>query len=509
MHLRTLLDGAAIDPAALVAVPDDRDWATVDVTDVVCDSRAARRGSLFCCIRGARADGHDHAPQAVAAGAVALVSEHRLRLGVPNVVVRSTAEVAGPLAASVQEHPSRALRVFAVTGTNGKTTTTYLLEAILAATEAASPAGARARASGRGVGVIGTVETRWPGTAEASPLTTPDACGLQALLARMRADGVTDVAMEVSSHALEQGRVLGCEFTAACFTNLSQDHLDYHGTMEAYAAAKRSLFTPRYTRVAVTNVSDDVGRSIASQAGELGLDVWTYGPHETSAHVTAIGASFTLHGLRCTISGARVPTPFDVEAPLVGAFNLENVLAAVTTALSAGVAPTTVAGALRSARPVPGRLEPVPNERGLHVFVDYAHTPDALARVLGALRAVAPAARLVVVYGAGGDRDRHKRPLMGRAVAGAADMAVLTSDNPRSEDPAAIAADVLHDLPQVHRPIVELDRRAAIARSLHEAQPGDVIVIAGKGHEHGQQIGDMIVPFDDVAVARELLGGAA
>ncbi|HEY1739687.1 MAG TPA: UDP-N-acetylmuramoyl-L-alanyl-D-glutamate--2,6-diaminopimelate ligase [Acidimicrobiia bacterium] len=506
MHLRALLDGAAIDRATLLSVPDDGDWEAVEVTDVACDSRAARRGSLFCCIRGRRADGHDHAPQAVAAGAVALVSEHRLRLGVPNVVVRSTADVAGCLAASLHGHPSRALRLLGATGTNGKTTTTYLLESIL-----------DAQARG-GVGVIGTVETRWTGHAEASSLTTPDACELQSLLARMRDDGVTDVAMEVSSHALHQGRVLGCEFTAACFTNLSQDHLDYHGTMEEYAAAKRSLFTPRYTNLAVTNIGDEVGRVIAAEARALGLDVWTYAPLDprspaaraprgSTPDVTAAHATFTLRSIQCTIAGARVAEPFAIEVPLVGAFNLENVLAAATTALAVGVPASVVASALRSAPPVPGRLQPVPNERGLHVFVDYAHTPEALTRVLAALRAVAPSsARLVVVYGAGGDRDRHKRPLMAMAVADGADTAVLTSDNPRSEDPAAIAAEVLRGAPGDRAPLVELDRRAAIALALREASPGDVVVIAGKGHEQGQTIGDAVLPFDDVAVARELLG---
>ena len=335
MHLRALLDGAAIDRAALLSVPDDGDWEAVDITDVACDSRAARRGSLFCCIRGRRVDGHDHAPQAVAAGAVALVSEHRLRLGVPNVVVRSTTEVAGRLAASLHGHPSRGMRVLGVTGTNGKTTTTYLLESILLASEDR-------------VGVIGTVETRWgrPKAAQASALTTPDACELQALLARMRADGVGGVAMEVSSHALHQGRVLGCEFTAACFTNLSQDHLDYHGTMEEYAAAKRSLFTPRYTHLAITNIDDAVGRTIAVDARALGLEVWTYARDDGTADVTATDASFDLHALRGTLTGARVAELVAFEVPLVGPFNLENVLAAATTALAVGVPAPVVARAL-------------------------------------------------------------------------------------------------------------------------------------------------------------------
>jgi UDP-N-acetylmuramoyl-L-alanyl-D-glutamate--2,6-diaminopimelate ligase len=490
--LRALLDGAAIDRTALLSVPEDGDWEAVEITDVACDSRAARRGSLFCCIRGRQVDGHDHAPQAVAAGAVALVSEHRLRLGVPNVVVRSTADVAGSLAASLHGHPSRAMRLLGVTGTNGKTTTTYLLESILAATADR-------------VGVIGTVETRWAGHTEASSLTTPDACELQALLARMRDDGVAGVAMEVSSHALHQGRVVGCEFAAACFTNLSQDHLDYHGTMDEYAAAKRSLFTPRYTNVAVTNVGDEVGRAIATDARALGLDVWTYA-RDGDADVIATDASFDLRSLRCTLTGTRVAEPCPIDVPLVGTFNLENVLAAATTALAVGIPVPVVARALGSVRSVPGRLEPVPNERGLHVFVDYAHTPEALTRVLAALRAVASSsARLVVVYGAGGDRDRHKRPLMGIAVADGADIAVLTSDNPRSEDPAAIAADVLRGVPGERAPLVELDRRAAIALALREANTGDVVVIAGKGHEQGQKIGDVVIPFDDVTVARESL----
>jgi UDP-N-acetylmuramoyl-L-alanyl-D-glutamate--2,6-diaminopimelate ligase len=490
--LRTLLDGAAIDRAAIVSVPDNWSGADVDITDVVCDSRRVRRGSLFCCIRGRRVDGHEHAPQAVAAGAVALVSEHRMHLGVPNVVVRSTAEVAGPLAASAFDHPSRALRVLGVTGTNGKTTTTYLLEAIL-------------NGAAGNAGILGTVETRWCGTSRPSALTTPDACELQQLLAQMRAGGVRDVAMEVSSHALDQGRVIGCEFTAACFTNLSQDHLDYHGTMDAYAAAKRSLFTPRYTTRAVTNVGDEVGRAIARDASDAGLDVWTYSV-AGAADVVATDASCDLHSVRTTIDGAKVPEPFAVEAPLVGGFNVENVLAAAATACAIGVPTSAIAAGLAAVRVVPGRLERVADDRGVHVFVDYAHTPDALTRVLASLRDIAPAsARLVAVYGCGGDRDRQKRPLMGRAVAQGADVAVLTSDNPRSEDPAAIVADVLRGMPDDQRPFVELDRRAAIARALDEARAGDIVVIAGKGHEQGQQIGDDTLAFDDVAVARELL----
>ncbi len=493
MHLRALLDGAAIDDAAIVSALDDGDDASADVeiTDVVCDSRVVRRGSVFCCIRGRRVDGHDLAPQAVAAGAVALVSEHRLTLGVPNVVVRSTADVAGTLAATAFGHPSRALRLVGVTGTNGKTTTTYLLEAILAA-------------AGRRTGVIGTVETRWAANVTPSALTTPDACALQALLARMRDDGVGDVVMEVSSHAIDQGRVGGCEFASVCFTNLSQDHLDYHETMDAYAAAKRGLFSPRYSTRAVTNIDDAVGRQIARDASDAGLDVWTYGRER--ADVVANRPSFDLHALRCTIAGGRVDDPFAVEVPLVGEFNLDNTLAAVATALSIATPVDAIGHGLASMPPVPGRLQRVPNRAGLDVFVDYAHTPDALRRLLGAVRAVAPVgARVVVVYGCGGDRDREKRPLMGAAVADAADIAVLTSDNPRSEDPAEIAADVLRGLPPERQPHVELDRRAAIVLAVRAARPGDVVVIAGKGHEQGQTIGDRVLPFDDVAVAREVL----
>ena len=499
MHLRALLDGAAIDPSVLLSIPEDQDWATVDVTDVVCDSRAVRRGSLFCAVRGRRADGHDHAPQAVAAGAVALVSEQRLRLGVPNVVVRSTADVAGSLAASLHDHPSRAMRLFGVTGTNGKTTTTYLLDAIMSAEPA------------RRVGVIGTVETRWPGATLESGLTTPDACVLQGLLAgharrrrHRRRDG--SVVTCARPGARRRLRVRGGRVhePVAGPSRLPRPH---GGLRRGEAAAVHTSLRDRRRG----ERRRPRGRAHRDDRAELGLDVWTFSKHEGSgADVVASDASFTLRSLRCTIGGSRVDVPFALAAPLTGTFNLENVLAATTVALAVGTPAASIAKGLAAARPVPGRLQAVPNERGLHVFVDYAHTPEALERVLASVRAVAPgAARLLVVYGAGGDRDRHKRPLMGLAVAEGADVAVLTSDNPRSEDPAAIAAEVVRGLPDARRPLVELDRRAAIALALREADAGDVVLIVGKGHEQGQQIGDTVVPFDDVTVAIELLGARA
>jgi UDP-N-acetylmuramoyl-L-alanyl-D-glutamate--2,6-diaminopimelate ligase len=359
--------------------------------------------------------------------------------------------------------------------------------------------------------VIGTVETRYAHRIEALRHTTPEASELQALLARMRDAGVETVAMEVSSHALDQHRVDGTRFAGVCFTNLSQDHLDYHGTFEAYVTAKRRLFTSTFSDRAAVNVATPIGRTIADAAVAGGLRVMTFaigGPDAgndlPSADLRAEAVALAARGTRFLLHERRTGRELSVALSLPGRFNVENALAAAATALLAGDDLDTVVAGLSTPLVVPGRMERVDNDRGLEVLVDYAHTPEALEQALEAARSIAaPDGRVIVVFGCGGDRDREKRPKMGAATR-AADLAVLTSDNPRSEDAAAIAADVVAGVPD-RRLIVQLDRRAAIRDALAVARPGDVVLIAGKGHEQGQISAGVTVPFDDRTVAREEL----
>ncbi len=469
---------------------------SVEVTSVVHDSREVGPGALFCCIRGARADGHEFAADAVAAGAAALLVEGWLPLAVPQVRVPSVRAVLGPLASRFHGEPSRSMRVLGVTGTNGKTTTTYLLESIAAA------AGDRA-------GVIGTVSARSGGRSVESVRTTPEATELQALLAAMRDDGVATVAMEVSSHALDQHRVDATVFSATCFTNLSQDHLDYHGTFDAYLAAKRRLFTPAFTRRAAIHVGDPHGDPLARRAVDDGLAVARFAIDGTAADSAAVdvvarnvelqlaGASFDL------VACGREPVP--VHSPLLGAFNVANSVAAATTALLAGYDLEVIASGLERRIVVPGRMERIDAGQDFTVLVDYAHTPDALARVLDAARALAPR-KVIAVFGCGGDRDRAKRPLMGEIAASKADRVYVTTDNPRSEDPGAIVAEIVAGMPRRDGVAVVLDRREAIREALAGAGAGDVVIVAGKGHETGQTARGRTVPFDDRVVVREELG---
>ncbi len=443
--------------------------AEVEVTAVTHDSRSVGPGALFCCIPGSQVDGHDLAPAAVTAGAVALLCERPLGLGVPELRVRSVRAAMGPVAAAVHGDPSTQLEVVGVTGTNGKTTTTHLLAAIL-------------DAAGRPCGVIGTLT---------GARTTPEAPELQARLAGFVAEGRRAVAMEVSSHALEQHRVDATTFAVAVFTNLSQDHLDYHGTMEAYFRAKARLFEPGRSARAVVNLDDPYGRLLHDAA-----TIPTTGFSLADATEVELGAQ----GSRFCWRGSQVRTP------LAGRFNLANALAAATAATELGVDVEAVAHGLAAARAVPGRFELVDAGQPFAVVVDYAHTPDGMAQVLVAARELTgPGGRVLVVFGCGGDRDRAKRPAMGASAAAGADVVVVTSDNPRSEDPHAIIASVRAGIPHDARPIIEPDRRAAIALALERAVAGDVVVIAGKGHETTQVIGVSCAPFDDRVVARELL----
>jgi UDP-N-acetylmuramoyl-L-alanyl-D-glutamate--2,6-diaminopimelate ligase len=471
----------------------------VDVSAITHDSRRAARGSCFACIPGAVTDGHLYAPAAVDAGAVALLVERELDLPVAQARVAAVRAALGPAAAALYGHPSRSVQCLAVTGTNGKTTVTYLLEAI-------------ARAAGQRVGVVGTVGARVDGTALPLERTTPEADDLQAILARMRDDGVRSAALEVSSHALDQHRVDGTWFAAACFTNLSQDHLDYHGSMASYFEAKARLFDPTRTEAAAVNVGDRHGLEIARRAREAGLVVLTFAVagegNGTSVDVVAEDVATNSSGTRFVLVTTGTGARATVDSPLPGTFNVSNALAGATTALVAGFPLEAVVGGLQAPIVIPGRLERViaPPDHPFTVLVDYAHTPDALDRVLEAARRLAPDRRVIVVFGSGGDRDRQKRPAMGRAAATGADTVVLTSDNPRSEDPEQIARAVLDGLR--HGPanvVIELDRRAAIRDALQSAEAGDVVVIAGKGHETDQTIGEKTIPFDDRVVAREEL----
>jgi UDP-N-acetylmuramoyl-L-alanyl-D-glutamate--2,6-diaminopimelate ligase len=468
----------------------------VDVRSVEHDSRRVQPGALFACIRGARSDGHDFAARARSAGAVALLVDRDVAVDIPRARVASVRRALGPIAARFHGDPSRAMRVLGVTGTNGKTTVTHVLEAI-------------ARAAGEQTGRIGTLGTAIGDATDPPVHTTPEATELQASLATMRARGVGTVAMEVSSHALEQHRVDGTHFAAVCFTNLSQDHLDYHGTMDAYFEAKARLFDGSFGTAAAVAVDDPRGRPLAGRAAAAGLDVWTFALDGNDADVEARAVECTADHTRFTLISRRDGQRAEIESKtLLGDFNVANMLAAATTARAGGLPFGAVALGLGSPIHVPGRFERVDAGGEFVVLVDYAHTPDALERVLTAGRMLTRSGgKVAVVYGCGGDRDRAKRPLMGAAAARLADRAYLTSDNPRSEDPAAIAAEVRLGVGSERAPVVELDRRRAIRMALADAAPGDVVVIAGKGHEPGQTIGTRTLPFDDREVAREELRG--
>jgi UDP-N-acetylmuramoyl-L-alanyl-D-glutamate--2,6-diaminopimelate ligase len=454
-----------------VDVLDQRgDLAAVEVSSVTHDSRLAAPGALFCCVRGRTVDGHDLAPSAVAAGAVALLCERPLDLGVAEVRVASTRAAMGPVAAAFWGHPSRSLRVAGVTGTNGKTTVTHLLRSVF-------------EAHGWPSAVIGTL---------GGARTTPEATELQALLAGFVDEGRRAVAMEVSSHALDQHRVDATRFAVAGFTNLSNDHLDYHGDMEPYFAAKAGLFEPDLTEVGVVGADDPWGARLAEKAA---VPVRTYSMADAEdLSLSASGSSFRWRGQ-------------PVRLRLGGRFNVSNALCAATMAEALDVPPDVVAAGLSALPSVPGRFERVDEGQDCAVVVDYAHPPDGLAAVIAAAREAAPGGRVIVVFGCGGDRDRGKRPMMGAVASAQADLAVLTDDNPRSEDPAAIVAEVLAGVADRSRLVVERDRAAAIALAVGEAQPGDIVVVAGKGHETAQVFGDRSLPFDDREVARDALRG--
>jgi UDP-N-acetylmuramoyl-L-alanyl-D-glutamate--2,6-diaminopimelate ligase len=476
VKLEELVEGVAIE-----GVSGD---SSVEIEDLAYDSRKVEPGTLFFCVPGERADGHDFAPTAVEAGAAALVVERPLELPVPQVRVADARQAMAPLAARFWSDPTAELQVAGITGTNGKTTTAFLLRAIL-------------EEDGRQCGLLGTVKQVVGGVEEEVERTTPEAIDLQATFRRMLDAGDRACAMEVSSHALALRRSNSIRFAAALFTNLTQDHLDFHADMEDYFAAKRLLFAGS-PAVNVVNVDDAYGRRLAEE-----FDCVTFSAEGREADYRATEVSFDVAGSEFSLSSpagtARIRTG------LPGHFNVANALGALATAAALGVDVEVGARALAGAGRVPGRFEPVDEGQEFAVLVDYAHTPDSLENVLRAARRLTDG-RLISVFGAGGDRDRDKRPKMGRVGAELSDLAVVTSDNPRSEDPGAIIEEILGGIAGRDGVEVEADRRAAIARAFAGAEAGDTVVIAGKGHEQGQEFENgRKIPFDDREVAREEL----
>lgn len=471
----------------------------VDVLGISADSRRVRAGWLFVAVPGHAKDGAVYVQEAVERGAAAVISVRKewVRRDICHIQVADARRAAAQAAAAFHGRPADRLETFGVTGTNGKTTVAYMLRDLLAAAD-------------RRPGLVGTVVYEVGSRRIPATRTTPDAIELQALLGQMVGAGCQSVAMEVSSHALDQDRVHGIPFDAAIFTNLTQDHLDYHGTMEQYFEAKARLFAGPVRRgapppAAVISMDDAWGRQLAARVrAAADRTVLTFSLQNPAADVYAEHLV-----LRETETALRIRSPWgatDVVLPLPGRYNAANVLAAFTAGGARGLEPDLMARVLGRFQSAPGRLEPVPNTRGVRVLVDYAHTEDALANLLSTLRETT-AGRLIVVFGCGGDRDRTKRPRMGAAALRFADYAVVTSDNPRSEDPVRILADVTSGMSPPERFEQEPDRARAIARALELARKGDTVVIAGKGHETYQELAHTMVPFDDRDVARRALEG--
>lgn len=456
--------------AAEVVLGGPSDDRATEIADVTHDSHevSGLPSPMFCCVPGLRRDGHDFAGDAVADGAVALLVERPLRVSVPQLQVRDAREAMGHVASIVHGDPASSLDLVGITGTNGKTTTAHLLGGVL-------------RADGRHVAVLGTLtQTR----------TTPEATDLHRRLAALRSEGVTDVVMEVTSHAMELHRVAGCHFKVAAFTNLSQDHLDFHGTMEAYFRAKAKLFVPEYSDHAFVNLDDLYGSLLNDSA-----IIPTSGVRLTDAEDLVLrpnGSTFRWRGV-------------EIALPMAGDFNVRNAVLVAAVAKHVGASDAALVSGLSSAA-VPGRYEMIDGGQPFAVVVDYAHTPDGLVRVLqAARRTVQSPGAVIAVFGCGGDRDRGKRPMMGQAAVANADRVIVTTDNPRSESPTAIIGEILAGISLTDNVQVIEDRWEAVATAIAMARPGDVVVIAGKGHETGQERDGVITPFDDREVAREAL----
>jgi UDP-N-acetylmuramoyl-L-alanyl-D-glutamate--2,6-diaminopimelate ligase len=471
-----------------------------EITGISNDSRTIEPGQIFICLRGHTSDSHDFAPQAAAKGAAALIVERKLALPLLQLIVRDARLAMAIVAGHYYGYPSHSLKLIGVTGTNGKTTTTNLIEQVLGSL-------------GHAAGVIGTIELRYAGSSYPMSGTTPHTLQLQQYLARMRDAGTHYCAMEVSSHALEQGRVKGCRFRTAVFTNLTQDHLDYHESMDRYAAAK-GLFFSRLGNVYSANEADrsyavlNSDDPLAAAYAELtAAEVVTYGI-TTAADVQASNIRITAQGTSFTVSTFRGDA--EVTLQMAGKFNVYNALAAIAAVLLEGAELADIAAGLAAIPGVPGRVESVHEGQDFAVIVDYAHTPDGLENVLQAVRELAER-RIICVFGCGGDRDRKKRPLMGLIAATYAEYCIVTSDNPRTEPPERILQDIAKGMannniqPEKYELIA--DRRAAIQKAVEMASPGDVVLIAGKGHETYQEINGVKYPFDDRLIAKEAIRG--
>ena len=506
---RTLAELAEAVPDALVA--GTHDASMVHISGFTHDSRAVLPGDLYAAMAGATVHGAEFSAQAAERGAAAILTdpdglERATATGLPVVVVPSVRPVLGPIAARLYGEPSAHLKMLGVTGTNGKTTVSYLIDGGL-------------RAAGYHTGLIGTVETRIGERAIKSSRTTPEAPDLQALLAMMQEDGVGAVAMEVSSHALAYGRTAGIRYAVAAFTNLTQDHLDFHADLEDYFEAKAKLFTPGYTEFSVINADDAYGRRIAQRLTDADLPHWTFSAHGAGGADSQQGAHSTVpahwraedvepmpEGSRFTLVGPD-NTRLAASVQLPGGFNVSNAMAAIISLIAAGIDPQTAAAGVASVPGVPGRMQRIDAGQPYLAVVDYAHTPDAIDTLLAAIRPVT-AGRVRIVVGCGGDRDRGKRPLMGAAAARGADEVILTNDNPRSEDPLAIleaaAAGARAAIAEGAASAVRVvpDRAEAIALAVAASRAGDALVVAGKGHEQGQEIAGVVHPFDDAAALR-------
>jgi len=495
MLLKTLLHGLELPADSL---PE------MDIPHIAYDSRQVRPGSLFVAIRGAQSDGHDYIPAALERGARAVLCELSYpgkREGVLLKVPDSRRALAR-ISKNFHDSPTQAMKTIGITGTNGKTTISYLIEALL-------------KEAGFSPAVVGTINYRHAGQVFPSTHTTPESLDLDAFLAARRAEGCDALVMEVSSHAIAQHRVDGIEFDAAIFTNLTPDHLDYHQNLENYFAAKARLFTellpasPKKQKTAILNLDD---ARVAALRENLALTVYGVSLSREDADFFPLSKKISLQGIE-----ARIQTPrgsLSLKSPLMGEYNLFNLMAALAAGFVLGLDLELMGKSLGEFGQVPGRLERVENRRGLHVFVDYAHTPDALKNVLETLRKLLQEARsdakILTVFGCGGDRDKAKRPLMGREVSQLSDLAVLTSDNPRTEDPLAILNDVKPGLEacggrEGQNFWVEADRKRGIGLALSKARAGDIVLIAGKGHEDYQILGKQKIHFDDREVAREFL----
>ncbi len=460
-----------------------------EIRDIAYSSQAVRPGSLFAALKGLRADGFDFIPEALDLGAAAVLSERAKpsEYDIPWIQVDDAREALAFCAANFFNHPSRSLQVLGITGTKGKTTVAYLLESIL-------------KAAGFSPGLLGTISYRGPGLSASASRTTPEAPDLQRMMRVLVDNGASHCVMEVSSHALDLKRPVGIDFDVTVFTNLSGDHLDYHASMDDYFQAKTRLFILGPHNTAVINTDDAWGKKLLTRLSTGGT---TFG-FNPQATVGVEDYRFSTDGIRATVRSFA--GRFSLESSLLGKPNLYNILAASAAALTLKITIPSIQRGVISLRGVPGRFEKIPNSRGLNILVDYAHTDDALHNLLTTARELSRG-RVIVVFGAGGDRDRSKRPRMGAAAGTLADWTIITSDNPRTENPEAIMEEIVAGIRQTGRDQfeVEVDRRSAIKKALSKARKGDYILIAGKGHEDYQILNDRVIHFDDAEVVRELL----